>query len=867
MMDTKVSKYRSRILREMRNNADNPFSPPSSTGSHGTVTLTSQLSLPDDESTRPQIPAINTSVLRQRFPEWETKTTTTTPKAYSPANKENKAPVPAAGALDEDDSIIVPDSPKLRVPKSDTMRDTRGNVTTLLDTLNHSRPEKAAEAKQASSSQDAPKSQLNAGAGFSANAARRIQRSQPGGFSPMSPGVANQTAGSLSFFLPQFSHLNDFVSGTLRLSSLKNGTPVFVKHGKVHDRDTKTSFDHHADFEAIPISNEEEKIFVSLDKIREEIQTLQEHDEFVSKQAEQLQEEVVELQSHVTTLKARKDSALGSESDGSAVEQLTSQKSQLEEQVASLRSRLDQANRQISLNEIHKESFVAERDEALQRASDHVATIKRLQARNDSITAQKLDLQQALKESEEELDSERVLLENLQRKHEHVVVEKNMLKEDNAALERQNESLTISLRAAKQKNVELERENSSLQDKASHLQSLVDDLTKKLARKTQSQQSTKASNDFIPGTGKSKLTKLAQQEPGDRLTVVSEMSGANSTSPLDLPQQDNITFESDFTRESTRQLTQESKVSMPTRAKSRLSKMAYRESGDKHTIGSEMSVRTTTSQTDLQMQDDYTQQIDLTQERQPDSDQENMTSALFIDDITLDSTKRSARKQKGKGNTSVRVLSPILSAAESTKTEQPAVTGNKKPTGQAPVLTQSAKRVLDNLCREHECSNCVLCTRINARRPDSTGKQTKKTVRVECPVPASSQSKRQPRPSAVVYEDQPTLRPSQNPAIALAKVMKGLKDEEKHLRTFISRKQAVYDECDAAVNKRLWKQLAGEIKTLQKRRDLKRDQIYDLQDVLEGQKSNSKFMSQEAIDMTINSVLSRDPTWDGIIDY
>jgi len=229
----------------------------------------------------------------------------------------------------QDESIFAPTSPKLRThkpapPAEDTMEPARGNVTTLLDTLKHNRPEN--EPAKQSSSHIAQKFQPNAG--FAANAARRIQRqSHPTGFSPMSPSVANQTAGSFSFFLPQFNHLNDFVSGTLRLSSLKNGTPIFVKHGKVHDRDTRTSFDHHADFEAVPIPGDEEKIFVSLDKIREEIQTLQEHDELVSKQAEELQEEVAELQSHVATLKSRKDSALGSESDGSMVEQLTAQKS------------------------------------------------------------------------------------------------------------------------------------------------------------------------------------------------------------------------------------------------------------------------------------------------------------------------------------------------------------------------------------------------------------------------------------------------------------------------------------------------------------------------------------------------------------
>ena len=53
-MESKNSRYQSRILREMHQNTENPFnSPPSSTGSHGTVTMTSNISLgPEGESTR-----------------------------------------------------------------------------------------------------------------------------------------------------------------------------------------------------------------------------------------------------------------------------------------------------------------------------------------------------------------------------------------------------------------------------------------------------------------------------------------------------------------------------------------------------------------------------------------------------------------------------------------------------------------------------------------------------------------------------------------------------------------------------------------------------------------------------------------------
>ncbi|RWA10148.1 hypothetical protein EKO27_g4980 [Xylaria grammica] len=885
-MDSKKSATRqylsrSRILREMRNQAEHPWSPPLSTGSHGTVTLTSEIShvLPDGESTHdPSLPRINTSALIRHFPEW---------KGYKDPDdereKENKKPPsPAITTNDHNDtsSIFGNNSPRLRtnhqVPVvEDTMEleapvnPPRGNLTTLLDTLQTARTERvpADEESVKQSSQLSPKSQLNAG--FSANPARRFNRQShaPGNYSTMSPSIVNQTAHS--FFLPNFNHINDFVSGTLRWSSLKNGTPIFVKHGRVHDRETKATPDHHADFEDVSVPLGEEEIFVSLDKIREEIQALQEHDEFVSKQAEQLQDEVSELQAHLARLKARKDSAMGSESDGSMIIQLTTQKSQLEEQIASLKARLDQATRKISVNEIHNQSVVEERDGALQRVSDHVTTIKRLQTRNDTITQQKLELQQALREVEEEFQSEHALLNSLHQKYNMIFEEKGLLKEDNSGLVRQNDELYTNNKLLQEQNAQLVRENTNLHNKTTQLQEQIDELNKKLSQKTETQY-TQQSKGFTPGFGKSKLTKLTQNwESEDRFTVVSETSAKATTSRMHLPQQDNDTQESEFTRDSRRRFSQESKGSIPATSKSKLAKMAQiQESGDRNTVASEMSAKTTTSRTDLQMQDDYTQQIDLTQEPQLDSDQENMTSALFIDDVTLDSNKKFAPRQKPKQKAApaVRVLSPVLSVTEpSIEIEQTGA--EKQKEANPPILTESAKHVLDNLCQDHECYNCTLCARIQSRRHESNGKANKKTVRIERPVPVTDRVKRRPSTSSYVYEDQPTLRPSQDPAIALAKVMKGLKDEERHIRATIARKQAVYDECDAAVNKRLWKQLDAEIRVLRKRRDLKRDQIYDLHDVLEGQKANAQLMSQDAIDMTITSVLSRDPTWNGVMDY
>jgi FtsZ-binding cell division protein ZapB len=116
--------------------------------------------------------------------------------------------------------------------------------------------------------------------------------------------------------MPDISHLGDFVSGQLRFGGAKNGVPVFVKHGRVRDVAEVLPPHDHAEVDAIAIPEEEEKIFVSMDMIRQEIGTLQEHDEVVQKYAQDLQQEVEHLQSELRQLKHRGsiDSGLGSRS-------------------------------------------------------------------------------------------------------------------------------------------------------------------------------------------------------------------------------------------------------------------------------------------------------------------------------------------------------------------------------------------------------------------------------------------------------------------------------------------------------------------------------------------------------------------------
>lgn len=393
-----VKRHQSRIKREMYANRLNPFnSPPSSTGTHGTVSdttgeLTQDLSNfsfnPDDEGTRKfsevinnslprrpagttgrfgtrpststnlnNLPNINTSALARSFPEWGTGTVTNTTgdintqqpdlhtrPAAKPAVK--FAPKPAPITIDDDTKENIPPPSEDTVPLKYLVsrRKTRAEMqprvetpsessTVLSHTPTHPLPPSrrsrfAKAAKQTST--DAP---VQNNRPSIQDLASRTRPSQPSNEKeserPLASTEAHQQQKSPSsspfdrsgltgpsFLIPSFHHIGDLTSGTLKFSTLKNGVPVFVKHGKARTQFEQPA-NQHDTVDAVDIPEEDQEIFVSMDKIREEVRELQEHDQMVQREAEKLQSEVNRLQTELKRFRQRKisDSAFGSGSE------------------------------------------------------------------------------------------------------------------------------------------------------------------------------------------------------------------------------------------------------------------------------------------------------------------------------------------------------------------------------------------------------------------------------------------------------------------------------------------------------------------------------------------------------------------------
>ncbi|KAL4902264.1 hypothetical protein BDW74DRAFT_169725 [Aspergillus multicolor] len=149
-------------------------------------------------------------------------------------------------------------------------------------------------------------------------------------------------------------------------------------------------------------------------------------------------------------------------------------------------------------------------------------------------------------------------------------------------------------------------------------------------------------------------------------------------------------------------------------------------------------------------------------------------------------------------------------------------------------LPEATQRAL-NRATQHSGKNCTVC------KQSIPGEDCEHTSDARMPEPS-------------IYNEEPTLRPAQAPAIALATVLKALEDELSHLRIQLVSHQAAYNKLDASISKRQRKTLGEKIEKLLKDIDMKADQIYALYDVLEGQKQRGQEMTEQEMEVTLQSI-------------
>ena len=200
-----------------------------------------------------------------------------------------------------------------------------------------------------------------------------------------------------------------------------------------------------------------------------------------------------------------------------------------------------------------------------------------------------------------------------------------------------------------------------------------------------------------------------------------------------------------------------------------------------------------------------------TRSRRRGLDAESMTSAFIVPDITI--------------------RNPVANIEE------------------IPAVTKEAQKVLEGLAN-HNGQNCTVCTRFVKRGEDHSHAETvKETIKIPKPVPVSERTLK-----TSDNEDDHTIRPSQAPSLALATVMKGLEDELDHLKIQFGKYQILYNGHNPALSKRSRKSVQQKMEGLLRAIDVKSDQIYALYDVLEGQKQEGHEISDEEVEITLQSI-------------
>ncbi|KAL2125407.1 hypothetical protein VTJ04DRAFT_1772 [Mycothermus thermophilus] len=555
------TRHISRLRKEMLQHRmhQNPFSsPPSSTGSHDTVSttteeLTQNLSdftfSPDGEGTRRfshglpnpskrltsrsnrlssrQMDVLNTSVIARTFPEWsgllpkDSAPTQTDDMAApqrhvsgSSVGKENMPPNQERAGDNPLEEAAELKKKRLR-PDLHARVENESDCSTVLS-LSPPRPSSRRRSRFVDLPENSPMSPDNRPSLQEMVSKIRTEK-QVGSVdtTPKRPSPLQQnhqtppqatvnfdhsiTTPTRSFFLPSFRHLPEWTSGALKFTTTKNGVPVFVKtaNGVRLDQYGK----NHEEIRAVGMSKEDEEIFVSMDKLQEEVRELHDHDAMLQREAERLQREVDQLQAELKRLKSQNlsDSALGSESEAS-FRRSGAYRDDLEYEVAQLRQRLDQANRH-SVTDMHSAGLAAERDEAL-----HQAALARERAAK---------LQVELEATQKDLESSLHLLqekEELQLEHEALLAENQTLKEQRDGALKNNKALVAENEKLRRELSEVQKELRTTREELASVRKQYEALEEEKRQLAQDHSSMERNNDDYYRENKKLQAQIAARD-------------------------------------------------------------------------------------------------------------------------------------------------------------------------------------------------------------------------------------------------------------------------------------------------------------------------------------------------------------------
>ncbi|KAG2420908.1 hypothetical protein HFD88_000522 [Aspergillus terreus] len=670
--------------------------------------------------------------------------------------------------------------------------------------------------------------------------------------------AAGDTGTQQSFLLPDLPNLSELVSGVY-----EDGTPVFTRQNRArttrfvsppHDIPEVSLTREHMPLDAVPIPEDEKALFVSLRLLQDKVSEL----ERAKADAERRIEEVKHENAALKTGKTRKDkqgrTKYDTEREGYRRDSVL-ENQKLEEENLALQNKLDIMERKAQIHEAALKKLNRERDMAVSQLGVAYLESQDLKAENEDLRAEIAELKAQLtklasfasKTREETLESEQTSAT------EEGTDDSQTNTRQSATVSRGTKELSKKSSRSRSKSGrreesramvsnQVDREISRLEKERADEELFSIDLPRSKgpavsrSEKYESRPHSKKSN-----TGKQRVKRVVVEEIDVTEPVESTAEATGNTRKSSGTDKD-VTFLSFVDEREIAQLRKTLEEERLAR-KRRVSNTAKEYTANE----TENSTRRSTTKTTLPRKSSLKETKEIPS--RPASAIGDVTATSKVsaaeneDSLSVPIVRQRRhsdhaatprrRRHAVEDMTSAFILPDITLHHADAIAEDPSR------------LPESAQRALDS-ATQHNGKNCTVCKR---SVPGATCDHTGQSVKIPKPVPVSE---RMPEPSP--YNEDPTLRPAQSPAVALATVLKALEDELSHLKMQLVTYQGAYNKLDASLSKRQRKSLGTKIEKILKDIDMKADQIYALYDVLEGQKQTGHEMSEQEMEMTLQSI-------------
>ncbi|OJD22473.1 hypothetical protein ACJ73_06176 [Blastomyces percursus] len=678
----------------------------------------------------------------------------------------------------------------------------------------------------------------------------------------------NITADNLthrSYALPDIPNLSELVSGIYEDDTPKGRSRTTRFTSPPAAAATNRQRVEHFPLDSIPVPDDEKAIFISLKLLQEKVEALQMDKSDMEHRLKEMEDENMILKSeNVRRLKQdkRRFSVYGGDEDfnDGGVGKVSIQKSRLEAANSALQNRLDIFTRKISSHETTIKHLTQERDSARTQLGVAYLNLQELKMENDSLAQENDELKVQL----ESLTEYPELTDGMRRTQTRDSINRRDItaRGPTEAIEthRTKPAGDVDIDAQRQNSDKIHQDRTQpivayrTKDTAArqHKQAEYDALFSLDLSHLPTQQPTKntktranTAERKLPNTSKQRTKKAVVEHLDDSELSEGEIGTETRGFRYRTGPKNDLTFLSFIDANEIAQLRktlEEERAARKTRVnrdfteQSKISNLGLSPSGGfAHSAPLKSSLKNTASRAGrtgtVEMPD-----FNITEQRTTGNTRD-LSQRNITDHSTCTAGLR-RRQKRTQEMTSALILPDITMHVVTAKPGEPLK------------LSEAAQRVLDDVA-QHNGKNCSVCKSVmdkNSTHDNSNG-EGQESIKVTKPVPVSD---RMPEPSP--YNEEPTMRPSQPPAVALATVLKSLEDELAHLKMQLALQQTMLNKHDASLGKKQRKSVLQTIESLLREIDTKSDQIYALYDVLEGQKENGNEMTQEEVDVTLQCI-------------